>query len=160
MVLPIAAFEVRQRLRRISTYVYFAIFLALGAFFILAAGGAIAWATVDFGTGGKVNINSPWSLSMLMPLMASFGVIITASIAGRATHQDVDSDSTALFFTTPITRMDYLGGRFLGAFGVIAPPLPGHRAGDLSSPRSPPGCPPPGWARSASPPTRCPTSWC
>ena len=120
MVLPIAAFEVHQRLRRISTYVYFAIFFALGALFILAAGGAISWANIDFGTGGKVNINSPWSLSMLMPLMAVFGVIITASLAGRAIHQDVDSDSTALFFTTPITRMDYLGGRFLGAFGVIA----------------------------------------
>jgi ABC-type transport system involved in multi-copper enzyme maturation permease subunit len=119
VVLPIAAFEVRQRLRMISTYVYFGVFLALGAFFILAAGGAIPGATVDFGTGGKVNINSPWSLSMLMPLMASFAVIITASIAGRATHQDVDSDSTALFFTTPITRMDYLGGRFLGAFLVV-----------------------------------------
>jgi ABC-2 type transport system permease protein len=120
VVLPIAAFEVRQRLRRISTYVYFAVFFALGAFFILAAGGAIAGASVDFGTGGKVNINSPWSLSMLMPLMAVFGVIITASLAGRAIHQDVDSDSTALFFTTPITRLDYLGGRFLGAFAVIA----------------------------------------
>jgi hypothetical protein len=119
VVLPIAAFEVRQRLRMISTYVYFGIFLVLGAFFILAAGGAIPGATVDFGTGGKVNINSPWSLSMLMPLMASFGVIITASIAGRATHHDGHSDSTALFFTTPITRMDYLGGRFLGALGVV-----------------------------------------
>src|SRR5262249_3520268 len=119
VVLPIAAFEIRQRMRRISTYVYFPIFFALGALFVLAAGGAIANAAVDFGTGGKVNINSPWSLSMLMPLMASFAVVITAALAGRATHQDVDSDSTALFFTTPITRMDYLGGRFLGAFGVI-----------------------------------------
>src|SRR5262249_53137992 len=68
MLLAIAGFEVRQRLRRVSTYVYFLVFLILAAFFILAAGGAIPGANVDFGTGGKVAINSPWSLASLMTL--------------------------------------------------------------------------------------------
>ncbi len=119
MLLAIASFEVQQRLRRISSPVYFGIFLGLAAFFILAAGGAIPGGNIDFGTGGKVNINSPWSLAMLMTLIASFTIIITASIAGRATYQDIDSNSTALFFTRPITRGQYLGGRFLGALATI-----------------------------------------
>ena len=119
MLLAIAGFEVRQRLQRVSTYVYFAVFLALAAFFILAAGGAIPNATVDFGTGGKVDINSPYSLAMLMTLIASFTVVITAAIAGRATHQDIDANTTPLLFTRPITRAQYLGGRFLGALSVI-----------------------------------------
>jgi len=119
MLLAIAGFEVRQRLHRISTYVYFAVFLVLAAFFILAAGGAIPNANVDFGTGGKVDINSPWSLASLMTLIASFTVVITAAIAGRATHQDVDANITPLLFTRPITRAEYLGGRFLGALGVL-----------------------------------------
>ena len=119
MLLAIAGFEVRQRLHRVSTYVYFAVFLVLAAFFILAAGGAIPNATVDFGTGGKVDINSPWSLAMLMTLIASFTVVINAAIAGRATHQDVDANVTPLLFTRPITRAQYLGGRFLGALGVL-----------------------------------------
>ncbi|HZJ55214.1 MAG TPA: M1 family aminopeptidase [Myxococcaceae bacterium] len=119
MLLAIAGFEVRQRLHRVSTYVYFAVFLVLAAFFILAAGGAIPNATVDFGTGGKVNINSPWSLAMLMTLIASFTVVINAAIAGRATHQDVDANVTPLLFTRPITRAQYLGGRFLGALVVL-----------------------------------------
>ena len=37
MLLAIAGFEVRQRLHRISTYVYFGVFLVLAAFFILAS---------------------------------------------------------------------------------------------------------------------------
>jgi len=119
MLLAIAGFEVQQRLRRISTYVYFAVFLALSAFFILAAGGAIPGATVDFGSGGKVDVNSPWSLATLMTLIASFTVVINASIAGRATHQDIDANVTPLLFTRPITRAQYLGGRFLGALGVM-----------------------------------------
>ncbi|HUM10082.1 MAG TPA: ABC transporter permease [Myxococcaceae bacterium] len=119
MLLAIAGFEVRQRLQRVSTYVYFAVFLALAAFFILAAGGAIPNATVDFGTGGKVDINSPYSLAMLMTLIASFTVVITAAIAGRATHQDIDANTTPLLFTRPISRAQYLGGRFLGALSVI-----------------------------------------
>src|SRR5215472_17430057 len=120
MLLAIAGFEVQQRLRRISTYVYFAVFLALSAFFILAAGGAIPGAPVDFGTGGKVAVNSPYLLAALMPLIASFTVVINASIAGRATHQDIDAGITPLIFTKPITRAQYLGGRFLGALAVIA----------------------------------------
>ncbi|HEY1334567.1 MAG TPA: ABC transporter permease, partial [Myxococcaceae bacterium] len=76
-------------------------------------------ATVDFGTGGKVNINSPWSLASLMTLIASFTVVINAAIAGRATHQDIDANTTPLLFTRPITRAQYLGGRFLGALGVL-----------------------------------------
>ncbi|HET9157374.1 MAG TPA: hypothetical protein VFN91_11945, partial [Myxococcaceae bacterium] len=119
MLLAIAGFEVRQRLHRVSTYVYFAVFLVLAGFFILAAGGAIPRATVDFGTGGKVDINSPWSLAMLMTLIASFTVVINAAIAGRATHQDIDANITPLLFTRPITRAQYLGGRFLGALGVL-----------------------------------------
>ena len=119
MLLAIAGFEVSQRLRRVSTYVYFLVFLVLAAFFILAAGGAIPNATVEFGTGGKVDINSPWSLAMLMTLIASFTVVINAAIAGRATHQDIDADTTPLLFTRPITRAQYLGGRFLGALGVL-----------------------------------------
>src|SRR3954469_7074005 len=45
----IAVFEVRRRLRMLSTYVYFGVFFALAVFFQLAAGGAIPWANIDFG---------------------------------------------------------------------------------------------------------------
>jgi ABC-2 type transport system permease protein len=119
MLIRIAVFEVRQRLRAVSTYVYFAVLFAFSAFFVAASGGAVKGATMDVGIGSKVNVNSPFSLNAVMVLIASFATPIVAAIGGRAVFQDIDHRSTALFFTKPISKLDYLGGRFLGAFAVV-----------------------------------------
>jgi ABC-type transport system involved in multi-copper enzyme maturation permease subunit len=118
MVLTIAGFEFRQRLRRISTYVYFLVFYGLGYLFILISGGAMPGASVDFGTGGKVLVNSPFALAAIIAYVSFFGVVVTAAIAGQATYQDVDNHATDFFFTAPISKFDYLGGRLLGALAI------------------------------------------
>ena len=118
MVLTIASFEVRQRLRRISTYIYFLIFLALSIFFVCMAGGAVSGATVDFGTGGKIWLNSPYSLNVITMYITFLGIVVTGAIAGQATYQDTDSRISDLFYTAPITKFDYLAGRFLGALAL------------------------------------------
>jgi ABC-2 type transport system permease protein len=118
MVLTIASFEVRQRLRRISTYVYFLVFVAMGCFFGAIAGGAIPGSSIEFGTGGKVLVNSPFALNTIISYVTFFGLVITAAIAGQATYQDVHANSTAFFYTAPITKFDYLAGRYLGALAI------------------------------------------
>ncbi len=118
MVLSILAFEFNRRLRRISTYVYFLVFFALGFLFVLMSGGAFAGATVDYGTGGKVLVTSPFALNLIIMFVSFFGVIVVAALAGQATYQDVDNNCTAFFYTAPITKFDYLAGRFLGALAV------------------------------------------
>ncbi len=116
--LSIFLFEFQQRLRRLSTWIYFAVFFGLGFLFTLMSGGAFAGASVDFGTGGKILITSPYALNGVITYICFFGIVITAAIAGQATHQDIDSNSAVFFYTAPITRLDYLGGRFLGALAV------------------------------------------
>src|SRR5437868_9578372 len=118
MVLTIALFELRQRLHRVSTYVYFLVFFALSCLFVVMAGGALPNATVEFGTGGKVLVNSPYALNGIIAYVTFFGVVITAAIAGQATYQDVHSNSTDFFYTAPITKLQYLAGRFVGALLV------------------------------------------
>ncbi|HEY5178094.1 MAG TPA: M1 family aminopeptidase [Terriglobales bacterium] len=118
MLLSIFLFDLQQRLRRISTYVYFAVFFALGCLFTMMSGGALPGASVDFGTGGKVLVNSPYGLNVIITYISFFGIIITAAIAGQATYQDIDNNSAVFFYTAPITKLDYLGGRFLSAFMV------------------------------------------
>ncbi len=118
MVFTIASFELRQRLRRISTYVYFSIFFGLGVLFTCMAGGAIPNATVDFGTGGKIWLNSPYALNVIMMYITFLGIVITGAIAGQATFQDTDNHTADLFYTAPITKFDYLAGRFLGALAA------------------------------------------
>ncbi len=137
MLLRIASFELRRRLRMLSTYVYFAIFFAIGFLWICIAGGAFTGASVDFGAGGKVMINSPTSLLLLMMIGGYLGTIITAAIAGRATYQDIDSGTTSFFYTAPITKLDYLGGRFLGAFLCVMVIYPGLGLGSALAMRMP-----------------------
>ena len=118
MVFRIASFEFLWRLRRISTYVYLLVFFGLSCLFVLASGGAVANVSVDFGTGGRVLVNSPFALNLIIMFVSLLGLVVSAALAGQATFQDVDSNSTAFFYTAPITKLDYLGGRFLGSLAV------------------------------------------
>ena len=118
MIASILTFEFARRLRRISTYVYFVVFFGLGFLFVLMSGGAFAQASVDFGTGGKVLVTSPFALNLIIMFVSFFGVIVVAAISGQATYQDLDSNSTAFFYTAPITKFDYLSGRFLGSLAI------------------------------------------
>ncbi|HEY6274290.1 MAG TPA: M1 family aminopeptidase [Terriglobales bacterium] len=113
MIGTILLFEVKQRLVRISTYMYFLILFAAGYIFAITVGGGFGSASVDF--GGKVFVNSPFGLAQFIPGVAMLGLIVTAALAGQATYQDIDNDCDSFFYTAPIRKIDYLAGRFLGS---------------------------------------------
>lgn len=120
MIATVAAFELSRRLRLVSTYVYVGVFFGLSALFVAVAGGAIGGATIEFGTGAKVYINSPYSLAFLLSLAGHFGLVITAAVTGRAVYQDFEHRCDPLFLTKPVTTRAYLAGRLLGAFAFLA----------------------------------------
>jgi len=120
MISSILRFDFFRRLRRVSTYVYFLVYLGLGFLFVLASGGGLPNITVDFGTGGRVMINSPYALALVIAYVSFFGVVTTAAIAGQATYQDVDARITDFFYTAPISKFQYLAGRFLAALAIQA----------------------------------------
>jgi ABC-2 type transport system permease protein len=116
----IMLFELRKRLKLLSTWVYFGVYLALGFITMNAAGGA--WESVVFsaGGGGKVLANSPHSLSIMLGFLGYTGVIVTGAMMGQAIYQDFATGSHTLFFTSPISKGQYLFGRFLGAFLTLS----------------------------------------
>ena len=114
----IAGFEFRSRLKLLSTWVYFAVFFALAMLWIAAAGGLFKDASISFGSG-KVFVNSPYGLAQTMSFLGLFGTTVMAAIMGRAVQQDFEYRTQIFFFTAPITKMQYLGGRFTGALGVV-----------------------------------------
>ena len=116
--LAIAGFEIRTRLRRISTWVYFAIFLALAMFWTAAAGGVIKSAVVSFGSG-KVWINSPYAIAQTVSFLGMFGMSVIGAIMGRAVQQDFEYRVEHFFFSAPIRKWEYLSGRFAGAIVVL-----------------------------------------
>jgi ABC-2 type transport system permease protein len=117
-VFTIAGFEFRSRLKLISTWVYFIVFFALAMLWMAAAGGLIASASVSFGSG-KVAVNSPYGLAITSSVLGIFGTVVMAAIMGRAVQQDFEYRTQTFFFTAPIHKAQYLGGRFIGALGVV-----------------------------------------
>src|SRR6185437_7910918 len=87
--LAIAAFELRTKLTRISTFVYFFVFAALAALWMAAAGGAFASTTIVFSTD-KVYINSPYALSQTVTILGLLGMVTVAAFMGRAVQQDFE----------------------------------------------------------------------
>ncbi|MCI0665113.1 MAG: hypothetical protein L0220_28955, partial [Acidobacteria bacterium] len=112
MFWEIFLFEIKFRLKRISTYVYFAIWFFM-AFFSVSVR--------QFGPGsfgGKVFVNSPYTISQVMSTLTALGLVIISAIFGTSIYRDFEQDTYPMFFTKPIRKIDYLGGRLLGSFVV------------------------------------------
>jgi hypothetical protein len=116
-MLAIALFEARQRLKLLSTWVYFAGFLALTLLWMAAAGGYFKGASVAF---GALTINSPRSLMFTVSALGSLGVVVIAAMMGRSVQQDFEHDMQHFFFSAPIKKHEYMFGRFIGAYLTLA----------------------------------------
>ena len=107
----IARYEVRSEFRRISTWVYFGLLFVIT--FVMMAAMAGTWP--EFDLGSRVQLaNSPRPLANLIGVMSILCVPITSALAGRAVHRDFETRIHPLFFTTPVGKTAYLGGRYLG----------------------------------------------
>src|SRR5262249_12748441 len=114
MFWEIFLFEVKFRLKRISTYVYFAIWFFM-AFFSVSVR--------QFGPGsfgGKVFVNSPYAIAQVMTSLTAFGLVIISAIFGTSIYRDFEQGTYQIFFTTPLKKRDYLGGRMLGSLVITA----------------------------------------
>lgn len=112
-MLTIILFELRQKLRSPSTYVYFLVFFGLALLWVAAAGGVFSGASIDF--GGKIHINAPVAVFQSITFLGYIAMSTVAAIMGQATHQDIEHQSWHFFYSAPISKFQYLAGRFLGA---------------------------------------------
>src|SRR5580700_5834423 len=117
-MIPIVRFDLARHLRAISTYLYFLILAGIAFLLMITAGGAFQSASVAMG-GGKVFVNSPYSLAEFISLLSYFGLLIISAITGKAAFQDFECNTHSFFFTMPIRKSSYLGGRFLGALLIL-----------------------------------------
>ena len=122
MFLPIFLFELKYRLRRPATWIYFIVLALMGGLITSAAGGIFGAGTnISLGgDGGHVHVNSPFSLNAAISLLSCFGILITSAIMGNPVYRDFEHRTYALFFTKPISKASYLGGRFFGSLAVCA----------------------------------------
>lgn len=119
MFFTLVAQEVAHRLRQFSTHVYFLIFFAVSFLLMNALGGAFSDANVIVGgMGPNTHANSPFALAVMTLFLSLLGLILTAPFMGQAVYRDYQNGMDPLIFTTPISKAQYLGSRFLGGFLV------------------------------------------
>ncbi|GAA4371525.1 ABC transporter permease/M1 family aminopeptidase [Hymenobacter koreensis] len=120
MFFEIFLFELRYRLKRPATYIYFFLMALMAGLFMLAVGGVFGAGVIIGGGGGKVLANSPYQINTILTVLSLFGVFITSSMMGTPVYRDFEHRTHSLYYTAPISKAGYLGGRFLGSFLITA----------------------------------------
>ncbi|TPG72462.1 M1 family aminopeptidase [Hymenobacter nivis] len=118
MFLPIFLFELKYRLKRPATWIYFVLLFLMAFLLVTAAGGGFGTGVnISIGGDGQtVKINAPFSLTIVTAVLSVFGVIIASSLMGNPVYRDFEYRTHALFYTTAISKFGYLAGRFLGSY--------------------------------------------
>ena len=108
----IFAFELRRLAASISTYIYFFILFAVTFFVAVVVGGAFPEANVNFG-GEKIFANAPVIIDAIFSNLDFYiGTILMVAIIGTAVLKDFRNNTYSMIFTTPVSKFDYLFGRF------------------------------------------------
>lgn len=120
MFKEILLYELTYRLKKLSTWVYFGGVFLMAFLAVLGAGGALGSGNVVIGdSSGKVHLNSPLTIYLLCGFMAYFGMLVVSAVMAGGIVRDFEHGSHPFFFTKPVTKLAYLGGRFLGSFLVL-----------------------------------------
>ncbi len=104
-------FELKYRLKRADTYVFFVflfLFSIVGVDFIFEG--------MDF---GLVKKNSPLIIAKTMGVITGLFMILASMIMGVSVLRDFEYNIESLIFVNPIKKRDYLLGRFLGSFAIL-----------------------------------------
>ena len=95
-------FEFLYQARRVRTWLYFAVLFVVA--YLLRNG----------------VVNSPYTIAQETLLVGLLWILMAPAVAGSAAARDVQTRMHSLVYTTPISKADYLGGRFLAAFVLNA----------------------------------------
>jgi len=104
-------FELKYRVKRADTYVFF-VFLLLFSIY----GVDFVFEKMDF---SLVKKNSPLIVAKTMGAITGFCMIIASMIMGVSILRDFEYNIESLMYSNPIKKRDYLLGRFLGSFTVL-----------------------------------------
>ncbi|MCI4668344.1 MAG: aminopeptidase [Bacteroidia bacterium] len=114
MLLRITQFELRYRSKRPATYLYFFVMFIVCFF-------AVVWEQLSIGGAtGQVKEDAAAVIMNQSVTMSLIGLFISSAIMGVSILRDFEHKTSAMMFTAPIKKRDYLFGRFLGSFIVLA----------------------------------------
>jgi ABC-2 type transport system permease protein len=115
-IIDIFLFELKSSFKKVSTYLYFCLFIIIGymAIFTALLGGGPLKNFLNAGVG-NVQANAPYVLYYLITMMSNVGILITAATFGNTACKDFRKNTHELYFSYPIKKIEYLAGRFAAA---------------------------------------------
>ena len=106
---PIALFELKYHVKT----PLFAIALVLAFGF-----GLIAVVEAEFGSSTAVHVNAPWVVMQILLMASMFGTLTTTAFVVNSIHRDFELNMDSLFFSRPLSKLQYMAGRFAGSFAA------------------------------------------
>ncbi len=109
----VAAFEFRQQLRSPLFWI------VTGIVFLLVFG-VMATENVHIGDSANVHKNSPYMIVQTHLIMSMFFMFASTAFVAGSVLRDDETGFGPILRAAPLTKFDYLYGRFFGAFGATA----------------------------------------
>ena len=123
-------FELAYQVRRVSTWLYFAVLVFFA--FVQSTDSFLADAR-----NGDHFLGAPFVVAARTVVGCLLWLLVAAYVAGDAAARDVETGMHPLTYTAPVSKADYLRGRFLAAFVLNALILLAVPAGILLAVYSP-----------------------
>lgn len=125
MFASIFTFELRYWLRQPMVWIFMLVNITM-----------FAWATASDdltigGSFGNILKNAPFVIQNQYGVWTIFALLMTTAFVQNAALRDFTYNSHQLVFSSPIRKIDYLAGRFLGSFCVALIPFLGISIGIL-----------------------------
>jgi len=109
MLLRVAAFEFRQNLRS-------PLFWAVFAIFFLIAFGATTSDAISIGESSNIHKNAPYVTLLTHLVMTMFFMFAAVAFVAGAVIRDDETGFGPILRAAPLSKFDYLYGRFAGGF--------------------------------------------
>jgi len=104
--------EFKKNLWSPAFYIFFLIFFSTTIIFTLTTDPYTQFMGIAH---GKEWHNAPIVIAHIMARLSVVGLLFTMVMVGRSVAKDFESNIHELVFSKPITKMQYLGGRFCGS---------------------------------------------
>lgn len=109
----VAGFELRYQLRS-------ALFWGTCIIFFLMAFATVASDDIRIGWGGQVFRNAPFAIAINCMVWTVFAMFIVVAFVANVVLRDDETGFGPIIRATPLSRFNYLFGRFTGGFGAAA----------------------------------------
>ncbi len=110
MFWQIVLFEIKYRIKRPATWLYFFVFFLIG-FISIATGSSPA--------SEKVMHNAPWVMASGSITFSFLMMLVCSAVMGVPLYRDIEHNTRNYLFAYPITKASYFWGRFWGSFVFV-----------------------------------------